>query len=436
MSQETRPYAASTPVDLGLPPGDPASLGFDPQRLRRALAVLERAIAEGAFPGAVALVARRGKVVFAHALGHAQTVPVQRAMALDTPFDLASLTKVVALTPLVLTLLEDGALSLDDAYARFVPEFAYRGKAEVTLRQLLAHTSGLPAWLPLYASASSGTETLQQLCDAELAYEPGTQVLYSDLGPILLGLLCERLLGETLDRAVARRVLAPLGMSESGYRPDPTRRARAAATEVGNRFEAAMAEAHRQRLKLAPLTPRGGFRQQLLIGEVHDGNAHHALQGVSGHAGLFGTAADVLRWAQMFLNDGRAANGARLLSPATVAEALSLQTAGLPMARGLGFQLLRKGLLSNEEWGLAPAAVRLFPASKLSFPSLRPYGDLLSGRTAGHTGFTGCSVAIDPERELAIVLCTNRVHPDADRFAIGVIRPRFHNAVAASLVEP
>lgn len=463
MSNETRPYpplpAAKvegpapkglTPMTgLGLPSAAPELLGFDPARLDRARAVLQRAINEGAFPGAVAVIARHGRVAAAWALGQAQTVSVNRAMTLDTLFDLASLTKVIGATTAALTLLEEGALSLDDVLARFIPEFAYHSKNEVTLRQLLAHTSGLPAWLPLYARAESGAETLRQLCDAELCYEPGTQVLYSDLGPILIGLLCERLSGETLQQLLRRRLFEPLGMNDTGYLPDPALRARCAATELGSRFEQAMAEAQQKRQSLTtPLAPRAGFRQNLILGEVHDGNAHHALRGVSGHAGLFGTAADLVRFAQAMLRGGlgdpalgarpttSASSGGRVLGRATVAEALSCQTEGLPLARGLGWQLLRKGALSRAEWGPAPAAVRLFPASGVSFPSLRPYGDLLSARTAGHTGFTGCSLAIDPANDLIIALCTNRVHPDASRFAIGVVRPRFHNVIAASLVDP
>jgi CubicO group peptidase (beta-lactamase class C family) len=176
-----------------------------------------------------------------------------------------------------------------------------------------------------------------------------------------------------------------------------------------------------------------GWRDYVLVGEVNDGNTYYPLQGVSSHAGLFSTAADLFVFCQMYL-DGGVYEGRRVLSPAAIAEATADQTAGLAQSRGLGWQLLRKGRQAREEWAPSPAAAKIFPAERYALPVPRPYGDLLSGATYGHTGFTGTSVAIDPTRGLIVILLTNRTHPDAHNFAINHIRPRFHNLVAAAVV--
>jgi CubicO group peptidase (beta-lactamase class C family) len=213
-------------------------------------------------------------------------------------------------------------------------------------------------------------------------------------------------------------------MRETGFNPQGTRRARAAATEHGNRFERAMVANVGETF--------AGWREHVLVGEVNDGNTYYPLGGVSSHAGLFSTAADLRIFSQMFLNRG-VVNGRRIFSPSAIAEATSDQTAGLAQSWGLGWQLLRKGRQPREEWAPSPAATKIFPANRYAFPVPRPFGDLLSGSTYGHTGFTGTSVAVDPARELIVILLTNRTHPDASNFAINHVRPRFHNLVAAAL---
>lgn len=408
------------------PTAAPAALSFDPERLDKARACLERAIADGAFPGAVALVARRGRVAAHWALGAAQAEPIHRPMQPDTIFDLASLTKAVAGATAALLLVEDGVWSLDDAVTRFIPEFAAGGKGEVTIRHLLSHTAGFGGWVAAYTRARDPEAALARICALELAYPPGTDVQYSDIGFSVIGHLVRRVTGEGLDRLLEGRVWGPLGLRDTGYNPSPEWRQRIAATEHGNRFEQAM---------VANLGESfDGWRQHVLVGEVNDGNTAYALGGVSSHAGLFSTARDLFVFAQMYLAGG-AHDGTRILAPATIAEAVSDQTAGLARSRGLGWELLRKGRQPREEWAPSAAARRIFPAERYAFPAPRPYGDLLSVRTYGHTGFTGTSLAIDPDRELVVILLTNRIHPDAGNFAINIVRPRFHNLVAASLLE-
>jgi CubicO group peptidase (beta-lactamase class C family) len=194
-----------------------------------------------------------------------------------------------------------------------------------------------------------------------------------------------------------------------------------AATERGNRYEQAMVHTLGQSFD--------GWRDYVQVGEVNDGNTHYALGGISSHAGLFSSATDLLKFATMYLNAG-----AGVLSPASVAVATSINhTAGLEKSRGLGWELLRTGHQPRAEWAAAPNVPRVHPAARYSAPAPRAFGDFLSGHTFGHTGFTGTSLAIDPERELVIILLTNRTHPDATNDAISTIRPRFHNVVAASL---
>jgi CubicO group peptidase (beta-lactamase class C family) len=345
-------------------------------------------------------------------------------MRRDTVFDLASLTKAVVGATAALLLLEDGVWSLDDAIARFIPEFAAHGKSEVTVRHLLTHTAGFAGWVPTYARARDPEATLRVICDLELSDAPGTVVRYSDIGMSLIGHLVRRVTGQGMDRLLQSRVWAPLGMRDTGFNPQGEVRLRAAATERGNRFEQGM---------VANLGESfDGWRDYVQVGEVNDGNAYYPLGGVSSHAGLFSTATDLHIFCQMYLNGG-IYNGRRIFSPATIAEATADHTIGLAQSRGLGWQLLRKGRQPREEWAPSPAAAKIFPAERYALPMPRPYGDLLSGETYGHTGFTGTSAAIDPERDLIIILLTNRTHPDAHNFAINHFRPRFHNLVAAAL---
>ncbi len=365
---------------------------MDAQRLAKAKAFLERAVADGAFPGAVALIALDGRVVAHWAVGRAQVEPEARPIALDTIFDLASLTKPLAGATAALLLLEDGAWSLEDPVARFIPEFAASGKAEVTLCQLLTHSSGLAPWAATYAHARDPESTLRYICSLPLAYMPGSDVAYSDLGFSMIGHLVRRVTGSGIDVFLSSRIWKPLGMADTGYLPSASLRLRIAATELGNRFERVMVSDRSESFD--------DWRDHVLVGEVNDGNTHYALGGISSHAGLFSTAPDVLTFARMYLGEGP-----RILSPATIAAATANHTPGLANARGLG-------------WELRP----------------RAGGDLLSPRAFGHTGFTGTSLVIDPEVGLIIVLLTNRTHPDANNDRIETVRPRFHNLVAASLV--
>ena len=412
---------------LGLPTRLAEHEGFDPQRLQQAMSLLEQGRSAGAYPGAVALVARHGAVVASCALGLAQQEP-PRPMTLDTVFDLASVTKVVGGVTAVLVLLDAGVWCLDDAVARFLPEFAGRDQRTVTLRHLLSHTAGLPPWLPCYAAARTAEETFAYICALELETRPGTQVQYSDLGLALIRELVRRVSGEDLPALLQRTLFTPLGMRDTEYLPAPTKRERMAATEYGNRFEQGMVARAGLRFD--------GWRTHLLVGEVNDGNAHYALDGVSSHAGLFAPIGDLARFGQLYLQQGRW-EGRVVISPAAIAAATRLQTRGLNEAYGLGWRLARRAADEVEvgEPVRSTLTHAIFPQDPTAFPALPWAGDLLSVRTFGHTGFTGTSLTIDPERDLVLILLTNRIHPDADRQGIERVRARWHNAVAAAVIS-
>lgn len=377
---------------------DPRRVGLDPSCTEKAFGVVRRFVEEGRIPGAVAQIGTAAGALRPRAFGFRQIVPACEPASPDTIFDCASLTKAVVTATLALLALEEGLFRLDDAAGLFVPEFLEGGpaedrevKQEITIRQLLTHTSGLPAWAPLFESAGNehdgaagpsahpAERIVRRLCRQPLAYRPGTAVVYSCLGFILLGEILRRFYGAPLDALARERIFRPLGMQDAQYCPPPAIASRIAATElVGG----------------APL-----------VGVVHDENAR-AMGGVSGNAGLFATAMDLSRFAWMMLGRGRFGSS-RFLSPAAVAEATRDHTGHLGVSRGLGWAV--KGRTAG---GSA--------------------GDLFSPESFGHTGFTGTSLWIDPARGLFAVLLTNRVHPSRDNDAHWRLRPLFHNAVAAS----
>jgi len=386
--------------------GRPEEVGLTGDGLHRAHQVLAQAIDRGLIPGAVYLVARYGVVAAHAALGQAMLEPEVRPMSVHTSFDLASITKVVATTTSLLILAEQGVVSFGEPLPAHFPEAV--GKEHVTIGDLLLHTSGLPAWLPLYAMSDSPEGAVEVICRSPLEFTPGTRVQYSCLGMILLGELIRRLTGIPLDRFAQENLYIPLGMDDTCFLPPPSRRTRIAATERGNQVEKLMAK-------------QGGYqfdrwREHVMVGEVNDGNAHYAMRGVSGNAGVFSTARDLAILGQLFLNGG-SYGGVRLFSPLTVQAATACQTYPLPAERGWGFAI-RPERTYTEPW----------------VPSGRPAGELFSKTAYGHSGFTGTCFWMDPLHGLLVVLLTNRIHPAADGRFNYLVRPRFFNAVAGSVL--
>ncbi len=338
----------------GLPAKAPSAVGMSASRLATINRVVERGIKAGGYPGASVVVGRKGAVVWAKGFGHlGWTNDPGSAVDEKSIYDLASLTKVVGTTTAVMILYDEGKIKLDDLVSRYIPEFTGGGKERVTLRQLLEHRSGLPAGRDLWRIAHTSEEARAAVIATPLIAEPGQYYEYSDLGADMLGFVVEAVSGQRLDRFLETRVFGPLHMTDTHFRPDPSLRGRIAPTE---------------------LTPPRGYP---LRGEVHDENAY-ALGGIAGHAGLFSTASDLAIFAQMLLNGGTY-NGTRIVADSTVA----LFTKRAAGTRALGWDTCAG------EYGC---------------------GKYMGPNAYGHTGFTGTSLWIDPDREMFVVLLTNRVH--------------------------
>lgn len=372
--------------------GTPGEASLNADRLRDVAGLVDEGIRDGVFPGAVSLIARGGILGWLQAQGYAQVVPSRRPMDPETIFDLASLTKVVATLPVVISLWEKDALGLDSPVRSVLPEFSGGDRDLVTFRHLLAHTSGLPPWRALYLHARTREGVLKAICETPLAAPPGRTVEYSDLGILLVGFAIERMTGRMIDRLVKEIVVEPLRLTHTMFNPPRDLWTRCAATEPGHGYE------HE---KVGNDGRAFRWREDVLCGEVHDGNAHYALGGVAPHAGLFSTAHEVAAVAFQWLRPGV------LASPRAVEEAITDQRNGAGgYPRGLGWVLHHEGT----------------------------FFDALGPRAFGHTGFTGTSVAIDPDEDLIVVLLTNRVHLGGSNIKIQEFRPRFHEAVWRALL--
>ena len=358
---------------------------MDAGRLERVREVLARSVEEKAFPGGVWGVARRGQVVALEAFGRRDIEPEAPA-TVDTLYDLASVTKPVACATAAMRLLEQGRMHTLEEARSFFPQRTLPHWAGIQLGHLLTHTSGLPDWTSTYSEACGDEAVLSKIFSVEMKGAPGTRYEYSCLGYITLGKIVEKVAGEPLDAFTEREIYAPLNMDRTGYRRISTTRK---ASPDDN---------------IAPT--KGGDRDRgKLYGEVHDGNAS-ALDGVSGNAGLFGTASDLLRFGQMLLNGGEL-DGARILSPLTVRQMLTNQ-----VEKSIG----------GHTWGLFCAPNPMHPS-----------GELMRDDSAGHTGFTGTSLLVNTGLDLVAVLLTNRVLYDTALHLRA--RRLFHNTLAAAIVD-
>jgi len=338
----------------GLPSKTPDAVGMSASRLESIDRVVQRGIKAGGYPGAAVVVGRKGAAVWQKGFGNLSWSQVSGAVDPDrTIYDVASLSKVIGTTTAVMVLYDEKKIDLDAPVFRYLPAFSGGMKDEVTVRELLTHRSGLPAGRDLWRKARSPQEARDMVLATPLEYRPNTAYIYSDLGADVLGMIVEEVSGQRLDVFLSNRVFGPLGMHDTYYRPSDSLRYRIAPTEV---------------------TPPRGYP---LRGEVHDENAY-ALGGIAGHAGLFSTAADLSIFAQMMLNGG-SYDGVQVISDSTV----SLFTRRSAGHRALGWDT------ADGDYGS---------------------GKYLTERAYGHTGFTGTSIWIDPDREMFVVLLTNRVH--------------------------
>jgi beta-glucosidase-like glycosyl hydrolase/CubicO group peptidase (beta-lactamase class C family) len=355
-------------------------------QLQPAFDVIEAAIKDKAFPGATLAVGYRGKISL-HAFGKQTYEAKSPNIAIDTMYDIASLTKVVATTTIVAKLAEGDfpvRLDLDANVERYLPEWASGPQPEwrhrVTVRHLLTHTSGLPPFKEYWRTSKSKQDTLDKIFVEPLDYEPGTKEVYSDLGIILMAEIIERLTGQTLDTLAREYIFSPLAMSNTMFKPPKKLWPGIAPTEIDNQY-----------------------RHRLIQGEVHDENAA-TIGGVSGHAGVFSTAPDLAAFCQMLLNGGVYAHQ-RILRRATISEFTEPQQLS-GGSRTLGWAVPTEGGSS---------------------------GHFMGPHTFGHTGFTGTSIWIDPDRELFVVFVTNRVYPTRENQKLAKVRPALHDAVMQSL---
>ena len=373
-----RPFAAGS---LGVDSGDETAAASMPRpdALSRILgdtlrALLDRAVVDSAFPGAFAIVGRHDRILAQYGAGHLDWAPSPRPDA-HTLWDLASLTKVTALAPAMMQLVERGAVDIEAPVQRYLPSWTGPRKESVLVRHLLTHSSGLPAWRPLYKEAESPDSAMILVYSTQLDTLPGVRMVYSDLNAMLLGEIVRVVTGQRLDTYDAAHVFGPLRMRETMYRPPASLRSRIAPTEIDP------------------------WRQRHLRGEVHDENAF-ALGGVSAHAGLFSSAHDMARYARMYLNGG-ALDGARIATAATVRQ----------------FTTVRDSSFS------ARALLWETPNGQNSA------GHLMKRPAFGHTGFTGGSLWVDPSHDLFIVLLTNRVNPTRTNLRITAVRQALADAV-------
>ena len=355
VAPSTAASAAVAAPSAGLPAAAPRTVGMSAERLAAIDRVVARGLKAGGYPGAAVVVGRKGASVWEKGFGHLDWSAQSDAVIPESSiYDLASLTKVIGTTTALMILYDEGKIGLEDPVVKYVPGFAGGWKDSVTLRQLLTHRSGLPAGRDLWRVARSPDEARQMVIETPLGARPGDRFEYSDLGADMLGFVVEAVSGQSLDVFLGERVYAPLGMTDTFFRPADTLRTRIAPTEV---------------------TPPRGYP---LRGEVHDENAF-ALGGIAGHAGLFSTAADLSIFAQMMLNGG-VYNGVRIVADSTVRLFTMRAATG---TRALGWDTC------DNNGGC---------------------GSYLSDRAYGHTGFTGTSLWIDPDREMFVILLTNRVH--------------------------
>lgn len=370
------------------------NLSAQDDRFRGAFGILEKAISARAFPACSLAITLRGELIAHKALGRFTYDTASSEVTTGSLFDLASLTKVVATTAMAMILYERGLLDLEAPASAIVPEFSgalFAGatndndprRNEITLRMLLAHSSGLPAYERLSLRAHTREGLLQAAFSTALADAPGVHAEYSDIGFIVLGVVLERLADEPLDAFCQREIFGPLGMTHTTFNP----------TLALKQF-------------IPPTSDDRTFRQRIIQGEVQDENAS-VLGGIAGHAGLFSTAEDLAIFAHAMLSGGYP-----ILRPETVELFSRRESSPEGTSRALGWDT---------------------PSSSLPVPLPSQSGKYFSARSFGHLGYTGTSLWIDPDRQLSITVLTNRTWPDCANQAIKQVRPAFHDAVIEAL---
>ncbi len=342
--------------------------------------VVKNAISEEAFPGAVILVWKDGKVIYEKAFGNFTYEKTSQKVTTNTIYDLASLSKVVATTTAAMICYDKKLFSLDDKVVKYIPEFGINGKENITIKNLLVHNSGLPAWKKFYDRNLTANQVLNEIYSLELDYKPSEKTVYSDLGIITLGKIIEKVTFKDLDVFCKDEIFIPLQMNSTFYNPDDSFKKLCAPTEIDNYW-----------------------RMKTLQGEVHD-ETSTMLNGVAGHAGLFSTASDIAKLMAILMNKGTL-NDKQFIQQSTV-EYFTKKYSN-ESSRAIGWD-------TKSETGSSA-------------------GDYFSKNSFGHTGFTGTSIWADPERNLFVVFLTNRVYPTRENGKLGKVRPELHNTIIKCL---
>ena len=348
------------------------------ERFKPVFDLVQEGIADSVAPGMAVYIAQAGSVLVAEGFGHFTYDNSSPKVERNTVYDLASITKVAATTPLAMRMVENNLLHLDKPVSAYWPEFSGGQKDKVTIRHLLTHSSGLPPYIQFWKRTDDPDEVLEIICDTELQFEPGSRTRYSDLGIILLGKILEKLGKKPLGELTENHLYQPLGMQSTGYQPGEALQPRITPTEYDS-----------------------SYRSELIRGEVHDENAA-LLGGIAGHAGLFSTIDDLGRYGQMLLRNGYL-NGNKFFRASTIDTFTTPANVVEGSTRALGWDT------PSEENSL--------------------YGNYTSKEAFGHTGFTGTSILIDPGNDAIVILLTNRVHPTRENYKIRAFRPEFHNTV-------
>ncbi len=393
-----QPVVQLPPVTLEMP-AELSITGMAPDLGRRLDSIVSAGIAQGAAPGAALAVGRWDKVVHLRGYGRIDTPPNAALVTDSTLFDLASLTKVIATTTAAMILEDEGKLDLDAPVRRYLPELDAPDKSSITTRMLLTHTGGFESFAPLWRDTRGRSGFLRQINTRKLAYAPGDTTIYSDWDFVLAGLIVERITGMPLDQFLATRVWQPLRMRDTGFNP-----LLSGSTSADSACTATFRAGHPMLVRIAKTEMDTIYRRTHVHGIVHDENAC-ALGGVAGHAGLFSSARDLAVFAQMLLAGGRS-NGVSLVQPTTLARWTARQSR--ESSRAIGWDT---------------------PAARSSA------GRYFSPRSFGHTGFTGTSIWVDPERGHYVVLLTNRVNPTRSNMRHEALRRDIADAVQSAVTD-
>ncbi|MCH7722103.1 MAG: serine hydrolase [Bacteroidetes bacterium] len=342
--------------------------------------VIQSAITDNAFPGAVVLVSKEGKIIYEKAFGHLTYDDTSAVVTTNTIYDIASLTKVIVTTTAAMICYDRNLFDIDDTVSNYIPDFALNGKENVTIKNLLLHNSGLPSFKPFYKKYSSPDDVISDIYSTPLQYKPGTKTIYSDLGIITLAKVIERVTGKSLDDFSQEEIFKPLDMNSTYFNPPNS-----------------------LKYKIAPTEYDDYWRNKLVWGEVHDETAS-MLNGVAGHAGLFSTAPDISHLLLMLLDEGNYSSK-RIINTETIQ--LFTKRYSQQSTRALGWD-------TKSNTGSSA-------------------GDLFDSTSFGHLGFTGTSVWIDPTRDLFVVFLTNRVYPTRENKKLYKVRPALHNTIIKAI---